>query len=77
VFTCVSVYLLVEGGEVFDAKQRFGADCDLLKRCDLRGRKSYRRGEGVKIYDLTIAVREFPVSSKVNITGVGDEVEFS
>lgn len=67
----------MEGGEVFDAEHGFSVDGDFLKGCDLRRGESYGRCEGVQVDDLTIDVGEFPISGKVNITGVGDEVEFS
>ena len=77
VFTCVPVYLLVEGGEIFDAEHGFGADGDFIDRCYLGRGEAYGRYEGVKVDDLSVDVGEFPVSSKMNVTGIGDEIEFT
>ena len=77
VFACVPVYLLVKGSQIFDAERGFSADGDFLKRCDLRCGESYRRCEGGKVDELTVKIGEFPVSSKMNVTRVGNEVEFT
>ena len=72
---CLGV--LVEGCEVFDAEDGFGADLNALDGCGLRCWESYGRCEGVKVDELTVDVGEFPVSREMNIGWVGDEIQFA
>lgn len=75
--TCVPVYLLVKGSEVFDAEDGVGADVDSLNVGDLRRGKANRWREGIKVDDLSIDVGQFPVSREMDVCGVCNEVEFA
>lgn len=74
-FTCVLVYLLVEGGEVFDEED--GVSADGLKGGCLRGRKSNGGGEATQVEDFTVDGGELPVACEMDIVWVGDKVEFA
>jgi len=73
-----SVYVLrvlMEGGEVFDAEDGFGADG--LKGGCLRGGKSDGGRKSAQIEKLTVDGGELPVACEMDIVWVGDEVEFA
>ena len=65
----------MEGGEVFDAEDGFGVD-SLQGGC-LRGWESDRWGESAQVENFAFVGGELPVSRKVDIVWIGDEVEFA
>src|SRR5512138_2061695 len=65
----------MEGSEVFDAEDGFGVHG--LQLGDLGSRETDGWREAAQVEYLAIPGRDLPVSRKVNVVWIGDEVEFA
>src|SRR5512138_2192528 len=65
----------MEGSEVFDAEDGFGVHG--LQLGDLGSRETDGWREAAQVEYLAIPGRDLPVSRKMNVVWIGDEVEFA